>query len=293
MSPVCGKAEGPAEFRSWAGVARRASKRLRRRRTEDWRTLRWKSIQRNVRRLEQRIYQAERRGDRKCVHSLQRLLLRSWSSRCLAVRQVTQENRGKRTAGVDGKASLKPGQRLKLAKKLKNLSDWKAAPIRRKRIPKPGSKEWRKLGIPVMADRAMQALIKQALEPEWEAKFEPNSYGFRPGRSAHDAIEAIFNAVCLKPKYVLDTDIEKCFDRISHEALLLKLNAIRPIRWVGQSVAKGRHRRRGRDNFPRRRRTARGCDLTIVVQRGAARPGKSNQPGCATETQGDRDPLCG
>jgi RNA-directed DNA polymerase len=142
---------------------------------------------------------------------------------------VTQENRGKRTAGVDGIASLKPKQRLKLAKRLKNLSDWEAAPIRRKHIPKPGSREWRKLGIPVMADRAMQTLAKQALEPEWEAKFEPNSYGFRPGRSAHDAIEAIFNAICLKPKYVLDTDIEKCFDRISHEALLFKLNAIRPI----------------------------------------------------------------
>jgi RNA-directed DNA polymerase len=152
VSPVCGKIEVLAEFRSWAGVARRASKRLRRRRTEDWRTLRWKSIQRNVRRLQQRIYQAERRGDWKRVHSLQRLLLRSWSSRCLAVRQVTQENRGKRTAGVDGIASLKPKQRLKLAKRLKNLSDWEAAPIRRKHIPKPGSREWRKLGIPVMAD---------------------------------------------------------------------------------------------------------------------------------------------
>ena len=229
MSPVCGKIEVLDEFRSWAGVARRARRRLRRRRTEDWRTLRWKEIQRNVRRLQQRIYRAERRGDWKRVHSLQRLLLRSRSSRCLAVRQVTQENRGKRTAGVDGIASLKPRQRLKLARRLKNLSDWKVAPIRRKRIPKPGSREWRKLGIPVMADRAMQALAKQALEPEWEAKFEPNSYGFRPGRSAHDAIEAIFNAICLKSKYVLDADIEKCFDEISHEALLFKLNAIQPI----------------------------------------------------------------
>ncbi len=81
-----------------------------------------------------------------------------------------------------------------------------------------------------MADRAMQALAKLALEPEWEAKFEPNSYGFRPGRQAHGAIEAIFNAICLKPKYVLDADIEKCFDRISHDALLIKLNTTQPIR---------------------------------------------------------------
>jgi RNA-directed DNA polymerase len=229
VSPVCGKIEVLNEFGSWAGVARRSRSGIRKRRTEDWRALRWKNIQRNVRRLQQRIYRAERRGDWKRVHSLQRLLLRSWSSRCLAVRQVTQENRGKRTAGVDGIASLKPRQRLKLAKRLKNLLDWKVASIRRKRIPKPGSRELRKPGIPVMADRAMQALIKQALEPEWEAKFEPNSYGFRPGRSAHDAIEAIFNAICLKPKYVLDADIEKCFDRISHETLLLKLNTLQPI----------------------------------------------------------------
>ena len=170
-----------------AGVARK----LRRRHTEDWRTLPWKRYLRNVRRLQQRIYRAERRGDWKRVRNLQRLLLRSWSARCLAVRQVTQDNRGKRTAGVDGVAALKPQQRLKLAKRLRNLSSWKVAPIRRKYIPKPGTNEWRGLGIPVMADRAMQALTKLALEPEWEAKFEPNSYGFRPGRSAHDAIEAI------------------------------------------------------------------------------------------------------
>jgi len=229
VSPVCGKVEGPAEFRSWADVARKARRRLRRQRTEDWRTIPWKKIQKNVRRLQQRIYRAERRGDWKRARNLQRLLLHSWSGRCLAVRQVTQENRGKRTAGVDGVASLTPRQRLKLAKKMRDLRDWKVAPIRRVYIPKPGRKGKRGLGIPVMADRAMQALVKLALEPEWEAKFEPNSYGFRPGRSAHDAIEAIFNAICLKPKYVLDTDIEQCFDRISHEALLRKLNSIRPI----------------------------------------------------------------
>jgi len=200
-----------------------------RRYTEDWHSLPWKKFQRNVRRLQQRIYRAERRGDWKRVRSLQRLLLRSWSARCLAVRQVTQDNRGKHTPGVDGVASLKPKQRLALANTLRKLTEWTAAPIRRMYIPKPRTIEKRGLGIPVMADRAMQALVKLTLEPEWEAKFEPNSYGFRPGRSVHDAIEAIFNAICLKPKYVLDTDIEKCFDRIDHEALLRKLNAIQPV----------------------------------------------------------------
>jgi len=199
------------------------------RHTEDWAALPWKQFQRNVYRLQKRIYQATRRGDFKRAHNLQRLLLRSWSARCLAVRQVTQDNRGKHTPGVDGVASLTPRQRVRLAKTLRRLSRWTTDRIRRVYIPKPGKAEKRPLGIPTMRDRACQALVKQALEPEWEAQFEPNSYGFRPGRSAHDAIEAIFNFIRLKPKYALDADIEKCFDRISHDALLKKLNAIGPL----------------------------------------------------------------
>jgi RNA-directed DNA polymerase len=108
-------------------------------------------------------------------------------------------------------ASLTPKQRLAYAQRLRNLSQ-KTDPVRRIYIPKPNSDEERPLGIPTMFQRALQALVKLALEPEWEARFEPNSYGFRPGRSPHDAIEAIFNFIRLKPKYVLDADIEKCFD---------------------------------------------------------------------------------
>jgi RNA-directed DNA polymerase len=212
--------------------------------TENWQTLPWKQFQRNVFRLQQRIYQAARRDDWQRVHNLQRLLLRSWSARCLAVRQVTQDNRGKRTPGVDGVASLTPKQRLALAQSLCNLSDWTVDPIRRSYIPKPGKSEKRGLGIPTMSDRAMQAIVKLALEPEWEASFEPNSYGFRPGRSAHDAIEAIFKFISRKPKYVLETDIEKCFDCISHTALLTKLNTITPIRrlvrdWLKAGIVDG------------------------------------------------------
>jgi len=100
------------------------------------------------------------------------------------------------------------------------------------------------LRIPTMRERAMQALARMALEPQWEAKFEPNSYGFRPGRSAHDAIEAIFNHIRLKPKYVLDTDIEKCFDKIDRNALLAKLDAIQPIQrlvrgWLKAGIVDG------------------------------------------------------
>ncbi len=197
-------------------------------RTEDWRTLPWKDIQRTVFCLQKRIYRAARQGDIKRVHNLQRLLLRSWSARCLAVRRVTQDNRGKRTPGVDGVASLTPRQRLQMAHDLQDLSR-PPSPIRRAYIEKPGKAEKRPLGIPVMFDRAAQTLVRMALEPEWEARFEPNSYGFRPGRSAHDAIESIFNFIRLKPKYILDADIRKCFDRISHQALLDKLHTIQPI----------------------------------------------------------------
>lgn len=122
-----------------------------------------------------------------------------YSARLWAVRRVTQDNRGKRTPGVDGLASLTPSERLALAHQRRYL-DKVPDPVRRTYIDKPGTTEKRPLGIPTVSDRAYQALVKLALEPEWEAKFEPNSYGFRPGRWAHDAIEAIYNHIRLKPK---------------------------------------------------------------------------------------------
>jgi RNA-directed DNA polymerase len=150
--------------------------------------------------------------------------MKSWSARTLAVRRVTQDNTGKKTAGVDGIKSLSPAARLKLVDNLKLGT--KVSPTRRVWIPKPGTEEKRPLGIPTMKDRALQALVKLALEPEWEARFEPNSYGFRPGRSCQDAIEAIFSAIRLKPKYVLDADIAKCFDRVRRESRVLGASAL-------------------------------------------------------------------
>ena len=187
-----------------------------------WNRIPWKKIQRNVFKLQKRIYQASRRGDIRTVRALQRLLMHSWSAKLLAVRRITQDNQGKKTAGVDGVKSLTPTQRLMLAQTL-TLGD-KAAPVRRVWIPKPGSNDMRPLGIPTIHDRALQALAHSVLEPEWEARFAPNSYGFRPGRSCHDAIEAIFTIIGHKAKYVLDADIEKCFDRIDHAAVLKKIN---------------------------------------------------------------------
>jgi RNA-directed DNA polymerase len=207
-----------------------------------WQDLPWRNIERAVFKLQKRIYQASQRGDTKAVHKLQQLLLNSWSARCLAVRRVTQDNRGKKTAGVDGIKSLNASQRLQLAQGLR-LSN-STYPVRRIWIPKPGRLEKRPLGIPTMRNRAEQALAKLALEPEWEAQFEPNSYGFRPGRSAQDAIGAIFNSISHKAKYVLDADIAACFDKISHSAVLAKLQTFPKMRrairaWLKAGVVDG------------------------------------------------------
>ena len=196
----------------------------------EWNEARWQKLERKAFKLQKRIYQASQRGDEPLVRRLQRLLLSSKSAKWLATRKVTQDNRGKKTAGVDGKTALTTGQRVQLASSL--TLHPKAMPVRRVWIPKPGKKEQRALGIPTISDRAKQALVKMALEPEWEAKFEPNSYGFRPGRSCHDAIEAVYGSIKRKHAYVLDADIAGCFDHINHQALLDKLHTSPRLRRI-------------------------------------------------------------
>ena len=191
-------------------------------RSDEWKDIDWKQIQKNVYRLQTRIFKAKRRGDTKQVHRLQKLLMKSRSAKLLSVRKVTQDNQGKSTAGVDGIKSLNPAQRFELVNSLELTG--KSKPTRRVMIPKPGTSEKRPLGIPCIIDRAKQMLVKLALEAEWEAVFESNSYGFRTGRGAHDAIEAIFISISKKAKYVLDADLKKCFDKINQKKLLDKLN---------------------------------------------------------------------
>ena len=197
----------------------------------EWKTLPWKQIQKRVFKLQRRIYRASRRGQVKLVHKLQRLLVKSRSARLLAVRRVTQDNRGKRTAGIDGVANLTPHQRLEMAESLRQFSN--PLPLRRIWIPKPGKAQMRPLSIPIMRDRAAQALVKLALEPQWEAKLDPNMYGFRPGRSCQDAIEAIYKTISRQPKFVLSVDIKGCFDNISHAAILKKSKA---PRWMKKLI---------------------------------------------------------
>ena len=189
--------------------------------TEVWEAIDWCKVERYVFKLQKQIFKASRQGNKRKVRQLQKTLMRSWYNRLLAVRRVSQNNRGKKTAGVDGVKSLTPIARIKLAKQLRIKGKSKAT--RRVWIPKPGKDEKRPLGIPTMHDRALQGVIKNAIEPEWEAVFEPNSYGFRPGRACQDAIQQIRVSVEKKPKYVLDADISKCFDKIDHAALLEKL----------------------------------------------------------------------
>jgi len=188
-----------------------------------WDSINWQKVDKYVFKLQTRIYAASRRGEIKQVRKLQKTLMNSWSCKVLAVRRVTTENRGKKTAGVDGIKNLSPVARMKLVGQLQLTG--KSRPTRRVWIPKPGKDEKRPLGIPTIHDRVLQGVVKAALEPEWEAKFEASSYGFRPGRACQDAIWTIKNAISAsKSKYVLDADIAKCFDRINHITLLHKLN---------------------------------------------------------------------
>lgn len=207
-----------------------------------WRDVKWASVRKRVRRAQKRIFKASLNKNTRLVWELQRRLVCSLDAKYLSVLRVTT-NKGKNTAGVDGTKTLTVRQKEKLVSTLK--LDGSAKPIRRVWIPKPGKVEKRPLGIPTIRDRAKQALALLALEPQWEAQFEPNSYGFRPGRSAHDAIEAIFsNLHHGTPKWVFDADVRKCFDMIDHKKLLSKLNTFplmerQVAAWLQSGVLEG------------------------------------------------------
>ena len=157
-----------------------------------WDAINWRKAERDVTRLRRRIFAAEQAGNGKKVASLQRLMLRSRANTLVSVRRVTQQNAGRATAGVDGQVALTSRDRAELADRLqRSTAPWQALPVKRVYIPK-GNKKLRPLGIPPIADRAQQNRVRNALEPQWEARFEARSYGFRPGRGCHDAIEAVF-----------------------------------------------------------------------------------------------------
>jgi len=192
----------------------------------DWDAIDWRVVEDTVRRLRQRIFTASQAGDLKKVRNLQRLMLRSRANALQSVRRVTEVNAGRMTAGVDGEAVLLPSVKAALAGWMqRHWASWTPWPVKRVFIPKANGKR-RGLGIPVVVDRCLQALATAALEPEWEARFEPRSYGFRPGRGCQDAIQSAYvtarGKLCRRT-WVLDADLAAAFDQIDHDHLLGQL----------------------------------------------------------------------
>ena len=227
--------------------------------TFDWRQVDWRRVEADVRRLRQRIFTASQAGDLARVRSLQKLMLRSRANTLVSVRRVTERNAGRLTAGVDGEVAITPEAKAKLATRVQCQTErFKAMPVRRVYIPKRGSSTKRRpLGIPVILDRCHQARVASALEPEWEAQFEPRSYGFRPGRGCHDAISAIYvNANGKSPKrtWALDADLASAFDKLAHSHILQMLGTF-PARgmvkqWLKAGVVEDGHLSPTEDGVP-------------------------------------------
>ena len=207
-----------------------------------WYSIDWNTIQQYVTKLRQRIYRAEQQNQRRRVRKLQRLLLRSKANLLLSIRRVTQQNTGKRTPGVDGYTASKPNERIKLYQELlrRNVFQHRPKPAKRTFIAKKNGK-LRPLGIPTIRDRVYQNVVKNALEPQWEVRFEASSYGFRPKRSTHDAISNLFNKLNTnsKKKWVFEGDFQGCFDHLNHNWISKQTSMFPGNRLIGRWLKMG------------------------------------------------------
>lgn len=207
-----------------------------------WHAINWQQVNDRISQLRQRIYRASVEGDLKKVRNLQRLMIRSTANQLWSIRQVTVHNQGRHTPGVDGQLALTSRERLALYKRLKNYTHKDVIPVKRVYIPKAkGQNKYRPLGLPTIVDRCQQTVIKNALEPHWEAHFEATSYGFRPGRSTHDAISQVFNVVKGKGtrSWILDADIEGAFDHIAHQHIIKSIGNFPGKAWIKSWLKSG------------------------------------------------------
>jgi RNA-directed DNA polymerase len=235
--------------------------------TLDWDAIDWRAHEGRVRRLRRRIFTAVQEQDWAQVRSLQKMMLRSWSNTLVCVRQVTQRNAGRMTAGVDGELALTPSRRAEMALRVqRSISSWQPLPAKRVFIPKAGGTQ-RPLGIPAIMDRCHQARVRNALEPEWEARFEPRSYGFRPGRSCQDAIAMLFITLSRKDAkrmWIVDADLSKAFDRIDHNHLLGMLGSF-PARDMIRAWLKAGVIERGKGFAPTEEGTPQGGVISPLL----------------------------
>ena len=210
-----------------------------------WDEVNWSQLERDVRRLQGRIYRVSKKGDKKGVHNLMKLLARSESAKLLAIYTITQKNKGRITPGIDGKVYLTSEERMELSKEEFDYRTYRFQPVLRRYIPKAQANwkaviqrhkkrnniktELRPLGLMTIKDRVMTTILSFTLTAKWEARIDPGVMGFRPGRSTQDAIQMIYSELIKEDMVILDADINKFFDNIRHDAILDRLDVFHRV----------------------------------------------------------------